>query len=864
MRFTDKILILLFIILFITPNNIYATVFTPNLCTPNKLYDHVANQIDQRIVGLSGSDDDKRLFDIRGSLTSPWVYNADAWINKDGLGNIDLTGASPWNSRGGYTRAGTLITPQHAILAEHYLLEVGDTMLFVASDNTIVTRTVVAKAQIASTDIQLVKLNSPVPNTITHYPIIDSDTFEKYINDGIDMNSFTLPLITLDQQDNLLIKNIAKRFLFGQTSIQHNIDQINSDRFMFEELLIGGDSGNPAFVITGNKPVLLFTHFKAFNGPSLPYYKNQIESAIDLMGGEYDISDMDINCFDSPIVMNENPYRDYSTSMILGDSFGSSTVKYNIDNSPITFSIYSGNDSGYFAINTATGELTLATTSIPQTVTDMGLTINAVKNTTGYVSRFSYKIKQNIAPYLINVPDSLTISELLSNNSLVTTFQGYDLNNDALDYSIVSGNTNNAFSISTTTGQLRVNNNQHIDYDLNTVFNLTIRVKERNTVQKLSTDKNIIINIEDKNYDFTESEYVFSLDETIATSTFIGQVTANILDINSISTTYYEISEGNDNNYFSIDSSGNIYTSDNSTLENIEGGQIINLVAGVKPVGENDVYKTVPVRLLITNTIRPTLSIDLNQQVITLKEGETFSLKLRLSSAYSKNISGSLHIDNIASNAISTTDYVVDNYNFVFSPGDIEKTINIQIINDNISDNLESIFINGFNNKKRITENVNNFLNILILDLVLNTSISNSNSGGGGGGGSFSSPINTVSVLSNTSTSTNEFVMASSTNKTISANTITNNTLDKTINGIIFSTNLKQGFINQDVKNLQIFLNSTGSIVAKNGPGSKGNETNFFGPATRAALIRFQKSKNIKPASGFFGPITRNVINDLK
>lgn len=66
-----------------------------------------------------------------------------------------------------------------------------------------------------------------------------------------------------------------------------------------------------------------------------------------------------------------------------------------------------------------------------------------------------------------------------------------------------------------------------------------------------------------------------------------------------------------------------------------------------------------------------------------------------------------------------------------------------------------------------------------------------------------------------------------------------------------------------DAKKLQIFLNAVGFPVTKVGAGSPGKENTRFGPATRAALARFQKAVGITPAIGTFGPITRAYINKL-
>lgn len=77
----------------------------------------------------------------------------------------------------------------------------------------------------------------------------------------------------------------------------------------------------------------------------------------------------------------------------------------------------------------------------------------------------------------------------------------------------------------------------------------------------------------------------------------------------------------------------------------------------------------------------------------------------------------------------------------------------------------------------------------------------------------------------------------------------------------LFKRNFSQGMVGEDVKELQKFLNANNFIIAKNGFGSPGNETNTFGPATKSALIKFQASIKIFPSSGYFGPITRGKIN---
>src|SRR3989344_2265527 len=74
------------------------------------------------------------------------------------------------------------------------------------------------------------------------------------------------------------------------------------------------------------------------------------------------------------------------------------------------------------------------------------------------------------------------------------------------------------------------------------------------------------------------------------------------------------------------------------------------------------------------------------------------------------------------------------------------------------------------------------------------------------------------------------------------------------------SRSLQQGASGADVKDLQVFLNgSTDTRVSISGAGSPGSETTYFGPATRAAVVKFQAKNNVSPI-GIVGPQTRAAI----
>lgn len=85
----------------------------------------------------------------------------------------------------------------------------------------------------------------------------------------------------------------------------------------------------------------------------------------------------------------------------------------------------------------------------------------------------------------------------------------------------------------------------------------------------------------------------------------------------------------------------------------------------------------------------------------------------------------------------------------------------------------------------------------------------------------------------------------------------------------VFTQNLALHDVGLDVLELQKYLNSHGFAISQYGNGSSGNETSYFELLTYVSLVKFQEAhsgeiltpRGLTKGTGFFGPVTRNFVN---
>jgi len=212
-----------------------------------------------------------------------------------------MTALSPWNSDSSFQKAGILVSPKHVLFATHYRPADGSTIRFVQADNTVVTRTLSGVIDLPTTgplypDIAIAKLDSDVPVGISFAKVLPTGFQTKFPSS---LQPERIPCAATDQEEKLLVADVA--YIPIQNTVpEYCAMQVPTStlRLNFNEGLVGGDSGNPAFWFIGPDLVLLTMWTGSQNGgygTSIAAFKAEINAAMTALGGGYQLTEVDLS-----------------------------------------------------------------------------------------------------------------------------------------------------------------------------------------------------------------------------------------------------------------------------------------------------------------------------------------------------------------------------------------------------------------------------------------------------------------------------------------------------------------------------------------------------------------------------------------
>ena len=237
-----------------------------------------------------------------GAEQNQFTPNCSFWAK-----GVDFSCASPWNSCGGRLRAGTLISRRHLVLASHFPLGAGTRIVFVGEDGGACPCWIDKTKTVTGTDIMVASLDAEVTPNIKPARLLPDD-YRPYISDGDG-----LPVITLDQDEQGLpgelvslptnkvrFARIASGSPGGQSILEIPCygkarESTQAKRRDMSKTLGPYASGNPAFLLVGNKAILIYCiSGSGFGtGPLLHLYKREIQATMDELCPGYKLQEFD-------------------------------------------------------------------------------------------------------------------------------------------------------------------------------------------------------------------------------------------------------------------------------------------------------------------------------------------------------------------------------------------------------------------------------------------------------------------------------------------------------------------------------------------------------------------------------------------
>lgn len=203
-----------------------------------------------------------------------FVINTNFWLR-----GVDFSCVSPWNSAGGRFRAGTAISKRHIIFAKHLPMGKGTKIVF--TDDVIgeCPCRIADTRSIDKSDIMIGLLDYELTPNIKPAKILPPN-FTNYIGTAKGM-----PVITFNQNEEAILSSAAS--LPDSRRYSHWFSEKPKDVSMaaYWKPIAKGDSGNPAFLLVNNEPILIYCLWGigcwSGTGPAIHNFRRQIQKTMD-------------------------------------------------------------------------------------------------------------------------------------------------------------------------------------------------------------------------------------------------------------------------------------------------------------------------------------------------------------------------------------------------------------------------------------------------------------------------------------------------------------------------------------------------------------------------------------------------------
>ena len=456
------------------------------------------------------------------------------------------------------------------------------------------------------------QVDGSLPNITFGHLVVGSDLIDAGVNIGISYNG-TAPDLGAFEYSNSSNNNQPpsiqnQGFLINENSPNGTMvgmvlaSDPDAGQTLAYSILSGNTSG--AFSINTLTGVLTVSNSAALNFETTPTFALVVKVQDNGTGNLNSqaivtVSLTDVN--EAPVINNQ--FFSIAENSASGTIIGTVIATNPDAGQTLTYSIISGNTSGAFSINMSTGVLTVSNSAALnfETTPTFALVVKVQDNGTGNLSS---QATVNISLTDVNeVPvinnQSFSIAENSANGTIVGTVIA--TNPDAgqtLTYSILSGNTSEAFAINTSTGVLTVAYSAALNFETTPTFALVVKVEDNGT-ENLSSQATVNISLTDVNEVPVINNQSFSIAENSDNGTIVGTVIATNPDAGQTLT--YSILSGNTSEAFTINTSTGVLTVAYSAALNFETTPTFALVVKVEDNGTENLSSQATVNISLTD-----------------------------------------------------------------------------------------------------------------------------------------------------------------------------------------------------------------------------------------------------------------------
>ncbi len=261
---------------------------------------------------------------------------------------------------------------------------------------------------------------------------------------------------------------------------------------------------------------------------------------------------------------------------------------------PVTYALTAGNDAGAFALDAASGALTVASALDYETTPSYPLTVTA-SDPAGATATAAVTVTVtdvDEAPGFGTADYAFSVAEDAAVGATVGTVDATDPEDGTLTYAITAGNEAGAFALDATTGVLSVA--AALDYETADNYGLTVTASD---AAGHTATAEVAITVTDVAYApvFGATSYAWSVAEDAAVGAALGTINATDPEGGSVS---YVITAGNDAGLFQIDAASGRLTVAGAL--DYETTTSFNLTVEATSSG-GAATATVPVTVTVTN-----------------------------------------------------------------------------------------------------------------------------------------------------------------------------------------------------------------------------------------------------------------------